>query len=237
VLTFVCWKWKSPTTYRTIFTAEHVRVLRNMVARHYPHPHRFTCVTDDPAGLDDIETIPIWDEWANIRNPGGVHNPSCYRRLKLFAPDAGKTFGERVVSIDLDMVIVGDLTPLFHRPEDFVIWGESDYQSQWYNGSLWMLKTGTRTRVYTEFNPRSSPRDAHRAGGRGSDQGWFTYILRPREATWGREDGVYSYRKHIAQPKKSGALPDDARIVAFHGKVKQDSPESSCVPWIREHYR
>lgn len=234
-LTFVTFKWKPSNGFRTTFTAEHVVVLRNMIARHYHGPHRFVCVTDDTSGLADVETLPLWNEWAHVPNPSGSHNPSCYRRLKLFAPDAGETFGDRLVCIDLDMVIVNDITPLFDRPEDFVIWGESDYKSQWYNGSLWYLRTGTRPRVYTEFNPRTSPRLAYKAGGRGSDQGWFTYMLRPREATWGQADGVYSYRKHIMP--KGYALPENARVVAFHGKIKPFDYHSQQIPWIRDHWR
>jgi len=239
---FCTFKWAPRNGYRTTFTAEHVLILRNMIARNYRKPHRFVCFTDDATGLGEIETVPLWKEWGDIISPSGRHNPSCYRRLRLFAPDAhellGAEPGDAVVNMDLDMVIVRDIESLFDRPEDIIIWGESDYESQWYNGSLWYLRLGTRPQVYTQFDPKVSPKLAHiKSGGRGSDQGWFTHILRPREATWGREDGVYSYRKHIAQPKKSGALPDEARIVAFHGKVKQDSPESSCLPWVREHYR
>jgi hypothetical protein len=240
VLTFVTFKWKPKNGYRTTFTAEHVRILRSMLTRNYHGPMRFVCITDDASGLDDIETIKLWDEWANVPSVHGHSYPSCYRRLKLFAPDAhellGVEPGSRVVAIDLDMVIVRDITPLFDRPEDIVLWGESDFKSQWYNGSLWMLKLGTRPKVYTAFDPKRSPSLAYRSGGRGSDQGWFTHILRPREATWGRADGVYSYRKHIYPPYGSGMLPDDATVVAFHGKIKpQDHIEQ--VAWIAEHYR
>lgn len=245
MLTFVCWKWKPPTGYRTTFTAEHVRILGRMIARHYHKPHRFACVTDDPSGLDGIETLPLWKEWASIPNPSGGHNPSCYRRLKLFAPDAGDTFGPRVVSIDLDMVITADITPLFDRPEDFIIWGESDFpRKQWFNGSLWYLRTGTRPQVYTRFNPKSSPIEAYRHGGRGSDQAWISHVLgppkgsaAPTEAVWGKADGIYSFRKDMYE-KGRYELPADARVLVFHGKVKQDSPRALTVaPWIRTHYQ
>lgn len=235
-LTVVCWRWRSPVGYRSVFGPETVYALRAMVQRHYAQPFRFVCVTDEPKALPGIETIPIWDDCAAIPSPSGRHNPSCYRRLKVFAPDAGKLFGERLISIDLDTVIVGDVTPIFDRPEDFVIWGESDYpRSQWYNGSLWMLRTGTRSKVWTEFDEDKSPGIAQRAGARGSDQGWMSYILGPNEATWGRKDGVYSFRKHVFG-QFGGALPSDARIVNFHGRWDPWGYDAQKIPWIRTHY-
>jgi hypothetical protein len=237
MLSIVTFKWTPQSNnYRSSYDAATVNTLFSMVDRHYPLPHRNICVTDEPKGINSsVEIVPIWDDHANVQNPSGSHNPSCYRRLKLFAPDAGKTFGERLVAIDLDMVIVKDLTPLFARTEDFVIWGYSDFpKTQFYNGSLWMLKTGSRTKVWTQFDPRSSPRLAYRKGCRGSDQGWLSYII-PGEAVWGSRDGIYSHRVHIS--KNGWRLPEDARVVVFHGKHDPWSYHSQQIEWIREHYR
>lgn len=235
--TVVCWQWQPPKGYRSVFTAESVRILRNMVRRYYPSPHRFVCVTDTPKDIDrDIETIQLWPDHALVPSPHGAHNPSCYRRLKVFAPDAGEMFGERVISMDLDTVITGDLAPLFDRPEDFVIWGQTDFpKTTWYNGSLWSLKTGTRTQVWTQFDPKRSPALAKGAGARGSDQGWIGYILGKKEATFGQADGVYSYRVHVRP--NANRLPENARVVNFHGRMDPWSYECQKVEWIREAYR
>lgn len=235
MLTFVTFKWAPPAGYRSSYQPEYVHALKRQIDRHYAAPHRFVCVTDDPKGLEGIETVPLWPDFADLANPSGRHNPSCYRRLKLFAPDAGKTFGDRLVVMDLDTVIVGDLTPLFDRPEEFVIWGQTDFPGkQWYNGSLWMLRTGTRTKVWTEFNPKTSPHQAHRAGCRGSDQGWLSYILGKKEATWSTAEGVYSWRVHIRPT--GNVLPADARIVNFHGHVDPWSYKAQHIDWVREHW-
>lgn len=233
-ITFVSWRWLSPVGYRSVFGPETVYALREMIARHYAHHFRFVCVTDRPKELPGIETIPMWDDCAAIPSPFGRHNPSCYRRLKVFAPDAGKMFGERLVSIDLDTVIVNDITPLFDRPEDFVIWGCSDYPRQWFNGSLMMLRTGTRPQVWTTFDEDTSPEIAKRAGCFGSDQGWIRYVLGKNEATWGERDGIYSHRKHIAP--RGDILPENARIVFFHGKVDPWHYRAQHVPWIKKFY-
>jgi len=233
-MTFVSWRWRT-AGYRSTFGPETVFALREMIARHYHRPHRFVCVTDDPGPLVGIETIPLWPDCSRIPSPIGHSYPSCYRRLKVFAPGAGEMFGDRLVSIDLDTVIVGDITPLFDRPDDFVIWGESDFpHTTPYCGSLWMLKTGTRPQVWTEFDEATSPKLAWKAGCRGSDQGWLAYILGPNEVTWGKKDGVYSYRKDIARVGRG--LPADARLVSFHGKVDPWGYRAQQVDWIRVHY-
>jgi hypothetical protein len=237
-ITFVTFKWKPQQPgYRSTFGPEQVNTLFRMIDRHYPHPHRNVCVTDDVKGIDpSIERITLWDDYKDLPNPNGRHNPSCYRRLKLFAPNAGDVFGERLVVFDLDMVIVGDLTPLFAGGEDFKIWGQSDYpKTQWYNGSLWMLKTGSRPTVWTKFNHRQSPRLTLKAGKKGSDQGWFSYILGPKEAIWGTQDGVYSYRVHLS--KLAWQLPENAKVIAFHGKTDPWGYVAQQHSWVREHYQ
>lgn len=233
-LTFVSWRWQSPVGYRSTFAPATVYALKAMIERFYPHPHRFVCVTDQPKDLPGIETIPMWEFGAAIPSPFGRHNPSCYRRLRAFAPDAGKLFGERLVSVDLDTVIVSDLTPLFDTEVDFKIWGSSDYKSQWYNGSLWLLKTGSRPQVWTEFDPDTTPEKAKRAGCFGSDQAVIRFILGSKEAVWGEADGVYSYRKHVAPT--GNILPANARIVCFHGKHDPWDYRCASVPWIQQFY-
>lgn len=234
-LTFVCWRWQPAPGYRSTYPPETVYALQAMVRRHYQAPHRFVCVTDEPEALHGVETVRLWDDCATIPSPFGHSYPSCYRRLKLFAPDAGVVFGSRVVSIDLDTVIVGALEPLVDRPEDFVIWGESDFpHTTPYCGSLWMLRTGTRPQVWTTFDPATSPKQAWNAGCRGSDQGWLSYVLGPHEATWGKKDGVFSWRKDLAPV--GGDLPPTARLVAFHGKHDPWNYRLQQVPWIRSHY-
>lgn len=230
----VCFKWRSPRGYRSTFTAHHVEALRLMVRRHYPVPHRFICVTDDPAGLGpEVEVVPLWDDFANVPSPHGHHNPSCYRRLKVFTPEIDRLLGARFVCLDLDTVIVGDLRPLWDRTEDFVIWGETNPRS-FYNGSMFLLTAGARRQVWDQFDPRTSPGVALRSGKFGSDQGWISYCLGPGEATWGRQDGVYSFRVHL-QPH-GGALPENARIVMFHGKVDPDDIEAQRYDWVRMAY-
>lgn len=231
----VCWLWRPHRTYRSQFGALHVNVLRRMVARHYPHPHRFICVTDMPRGLEPgIEIVSGLNDFAEIPSPHGAHNPSCYRRLRAFHPAAVKWFGKRFVTLDLDTVIVDDVTPLWDRPEDFVIWGETDPRS-FYNGSMQLHTAGARSQVWTDFNPYRSPMESKRAGRFGSDQGHISHVLGKGEATWTTADGVYSFRVHLK--RRPDLLPPNARIVMFHGGTDPWMPRAQQLPWVREHWR
>jgi hypothetical protein len=234
VISIVCFKWRPRENYRSIYPPAVVNTLRRMVARHYQKPHRFICVTDDAAGIDDdIEVVPLWDDHASVPNPSFNTGPSCYRRLKMFARDAGETFGERFCVMDLDTVIVKDLSPLLDRPEPFIAWRNPD--PRWpLNGSMWMMTAGCRPQVWERFDPVTSPAQAHRAGCFGSDQGWMSYVL-GRQATWGPEDGVYSYRRDIVP--RQNKLPKNARAIMFHGNWDPwDAVVHKVAPWVREHY-
>jgi len=233
-LTVVTWKWKAPQSYRSSFSAKAVNVLRRMVDRHYTRPHRFCCVTNDADGLDpSIEVIPDREDFAHLPSPHGGSNPSCYRRLRIFEPKASEVFGSRLVSLDIDCVIVRDMTKVWDRSESFVIWGDTN-QHTLYNGSMILLSAGARPRVWCDFDPKVSPEKAKASGNFGSDQAWISYCLGRGEAKWTRADGVYSYRNEIQ--RRGGRLPSDARIVMFHGPIDPWSPEAQRLPWVRQHW-
>lgn len=233
MLSIVTWLWRQEG-YRSLFGAQHVNILAAMVGRCYPHPHRMICVTDMPEGIDpSVEIVPAWNDFAGVKSPYGLHQPSCYRRLRAFHPEIGSVFGERFVMLDLDTVIVRDMTPVWNRPEDFVIWGETDPRS-FYNGSMMLMTAGARSKVWTDFDPETSPQKAKAAGRFGSDQGWLSYCLGPGEAIWTKDDGVYSYRVHLSGTPE---LPANARIVMFHGGTDPDSKRAQRLDWVREHYR
>lgn len=231
-LTVVCWKWRADPDFHTTYTAAAVNTLRAMVARHYSTPHDFACITDDPTGIaPDIRIIPLWEQFADIRGPHGV---SCYRRLRAFSAEAAEIISPRFVSVDLDAVITGDLSPLWDRPEDFVIWGDTARNTP-YNGSMWLLRAGTRTKVWETFDPHASPKQTLAAGLVGSDQAWIAAALGDQEPRWGPDQGVYSWRVHLKR-RNRGALPVGARVVFFHGREKPWNLKP--IPsWIKESYQ
>ena len=168
MLSVVTFKWATPG-YRATFTARHVNTLRRMVARHYAKPHRFICITDDAIGLDEgIEVVPLWDDYRSVQNPTGGGRPSCYLRLKLFDPSIRNQIGDRFVMLDLDCVILGDLSPIFGRPEDAVFW-RSPSKLWPYNGAIMLMNAGARPQVWEDFDPIESPKVTQARGYRGSE--------------------------------------------------------------------
>lgn len=248
MLTFCVFKWRPPGAYRKTFGARQVDIHRRMVRRHYPAPHRYVLITDDPTGITepDIEIFELWRDHANVPSPFGAGNPSCYRRLRLFARNAGQWLGERIVMMDLDCVILDDLRPLFAGGEDFKIWENptahwrtrTGQRSHVYNGGFWMLRAGARPQLWEDFDPIASPKLTKAAGLFGSDQAWISHCLGPNEKTWTPDrDGVRSWKFDVLA-KHNGVPPPGTRIVWFHGKPDPHAPEvwNRCA-WVRDHYR
>jgi hypothetical protein len=225
-----------------------------MIKRHYPHPHRYVHITDDPTGIKepDIEIYELWKDLANVPNPyhGG---PSCYRRLKLFAGNAGEWLGERICMMDLDCVIVRDLTPLLHVQDDFKIWqnplngheapprvrrtlSSRGPVTHCYNGGFWLLTAGARRELWDDFDPARTPQTTRQLGYFGSDQAWIAHRLGGNESVWTPNDGVYSWKFHVKQVY-GGQLPTNARIVFFHGKPDPWTLECRRVPWVAQHWQ
>jgi hypothetical protein len=231
VLNVVTWLWGNGSGK---FNAGHVNTLASMVRRHYAAPYRFRCVTNTPAGIaQGIEIVPDTADFAGVKSPHGGRNPACFRRLRMFSAAAAGALGDRFVSLDLDAVITGDLLPLWNRPEPFVGWRDPMHARQ-INGSMMLHTAGTAPAVWDTFDPAESPKIARDAGFMGSDQGWVSYCLAGRCATWGARDGVYSYRCDVAPHRR---LPHNARIVFFHGNPKPWDEECMRALWIRENYR
>jgi len=237
MITFVVWKWFSPT-YRTVFLPKYVNVFAAMLKRHYVAPYRLICITDDPKNVE-CETFPIWNDHAGLANPSGVVLPSCYRRLKLFSGAVTKAMNipddSRVASIDLDTVICNDLVPLFERDGDFVAWkGIGTFRPVVYNGSLFMFRAGRMQWLWDEFDPVTSPKQTREAQYFGSDQAWISFRLEGRAPGWDVEHGVYSYARDVHLQ----GLPANARVVFFNGKRKPwETTTQASAPWITRHWR
>lgn len=227
----VCWKWNAGIhkKKRMLFTHEHVNRLKNMVGRHLHVPHEFICITDDATGIDpSIRIIPLW---ADHRDMGG-----CYVRLRAFQKEMGQIIGPRFCWLDLDTVVVNDITPLLTRPEPFVMWGDTAPGTP-YNGSMLLMTAGSRSQVWEQFKGEASRHVGRRMRYVGTDQAWIGAVLGPHEPKWTTADGVYSFRVHL-QERKIKELPANARIVFFHGSADPSQADvQTLYPWVREHWQ
>ncbi len=209
----------------------YVRRLAAAVGRNLTEPHRFTCLTDSVRHLPDVHQFKIPTPSALTSIKG------CFARLRLFDPayqeHLGINPGDRVVSLDLDLVVTGELDTLFDRSEDFtILQGINSTNPCPYNGSVWMLRAGARPDVWIDFSFKNYTKFNVPFHSFPDDQGWFNYKM-PDAGSWGPDDGVYGFKK---QGWPSGDdLPVNAKIVAFPGW--RDPAKFEHLQWVKDNWR
>lgn len=223
-LRIITWLWQQPNGL-TRYTDAHVRAWATMVRKHLSLPHKLGVVTDLAGEYGpNVDVISPPGDFVDVRLPTwGQRKPQCLRRLAMFRADAAtwlKT--DRIVCFDLDAVICDSLNPLFDTDDDFRI-AKGTAKSRRYNGSLMMLRLGSRPQVYDTFTPER----AIRAGlmHLGSDQSWLASAI-PNEKTWDASDGVRFWT-----PTRPVT---EARVVFFAGSVGK--PWEIDDPLVRQHY-
>lgn len=201
-----------------VYKPEHVQRLLEMLKRYYKKPFRFYCVSDQELNIPGVAYVPIWE--SPVPMPKYIFN--CYFRLFYFSGQATKLFGQRIVSIDLDTLILRSITHLFGDEPFKICKGTSNP----YNGSMWQVQPGKYPELWADLTPelaKKANRQEWDKGRRlyGSDQAIMAYRL-PRSPMWDESDGVYQYR---------GEVPDDARIVFFTGQQKPWHTKYAPLYW------
>ena len=189
-------------------------------------PHQLACVTHTPQGLDpDIRVIepPGFFEGLRINTwKEQVRAPQCYRRLALFHPDAARIFGsEWIAQMDIDMLAIQSLDPLFSR-RDVLFRALKGTTERWpYNGSLVMLRAGSRPKVWERF--AAAPESVATAARKqfvGSDQAVMAFLLGHGERTFDEADGVYCHSSRILKNKNMNRPLPNMRLMFFPGEAK-----------------
>lgn len=195
-----------------------VRKLRAGISRHLKQEHRF--LVAKPQAEDDRLTKIT----------------GCFCRLRMFDPEWQKRMeieeGDRIVCIDLDVVVTGDLDALFNRPETFMILlGANSSNPNPMNGSLVMLRAGHHQRVWSEFSIEKAKAVPHFEFP--DDQAWLHHML-PGAAGWsaGPRSGVYSFKK-TTWPAGDD-LPPDAILVVFPGW--RSPAKFAHLSWVKKHW-
>jgi hypothetical protein len=234
--------WNDPNakhkgTYE--FTPKHVNRLARGLRENLTIPYRFTCITDNPDGLDvsNIRVLPLWNEFRDIGR--------CFVRLPLYASVMRDVIGERIANIDLDVAIVGNVDHIFGRTEPFV--GYKDTKNpRCYSGALYMMDAGAKAQVYNSFKRMyyMIPPEARQQMFRteynklssfvGSDQSWQTEVLGEGLPKITQEDGVWDYWSIENLPD----IPKNARIVFCNGMRRDLSMPSIQAKhkWASEYW-
>ncbi len=229
-LTVCCWKWGRR------FSALHVNVLRAALERHLQIPFVLICITDDRAGLDPrIVVVPMPTTFAST--------PRCRRRMQQFDRDFSRSLGDRLLYIDLDVVIVRDLTDILSRLEPIVGWKVG--HAGVYSGSFLLADAGALHGAWAQYaaDPDGYP---VRVQPRGvpSDQAMLNHYIatQPPIGTWTEADGFVTYYgagyerlEHLGVGPTHRELPEEARIVVL-GSADLEVLQDDTYPWVREHW-
>ena len=235
MISVVCWRWGA------LFDVGYVNRLRASVARCLDLPHQFTCVTDDAAGLaPGIRVVRPPSEFAGTLR--------CRRRMWQFAAERRDDLGDRILAIDLDVVLVGNITTLVDRPEPIVGWrvGYAGVVS----GSFLLFDAGALDGAWRAYRDDPEGYPARTGERLASDQAMLNYWLRtgrPRKARpvamWTEADGFvtwfgegYGRLEHLGMGPGRPDLPPGARVVVL-GSADKALLDEGRYPWVREHWR
>lgn len=196
---------------RVEYSPSHVRWLRDMVAENLPVSHRFVCLTDTQ--IAGVETIPLRDDL-----------PGWWSKMELF-----REFDEAFY-IDLDTVIVDDITPLVVHEHKFTVLRNLSRKAPGRIGSGVMAWGCDQSHLYRKFMQRPKAYMAQCVtSAMWGDQGW----LQKYGGQFDRFQDLFpaaikSYKFDL----NSGNPTPDCKIVCFHGEPKPWDVKKS---WIPEH--
>jgi hypothetical protein len=137
--------------------------------------------------------------------------------------------GERFASIDIDVVVTGDLAPLLSGSEPFITWNKARQEP--YNTSLFALEPGYRNDVWTSLSPERIASARRQAAYWTGDQSWVAHVLGPGEPTFGEEAGIIQYRP----TKHRDEMPNGVKAAFLCGPYEPRS-ESTHSEWMRREY-
>lgn len=197
------------------YGVEYVTRLKAMVAKHLPVAHQFVCLTDRPWELPaDVESIPI---------PSVGTMFGWWAKIQLFSPSR---FDGRVLYLDLDTLIVGDLNWVAQFPSSFALIPDAgSFQPKThhrvvkrFNSSVMVWDAGVNTQLFTNWTPAVAKR------------------------LWGDQDLIGEQWPHAGMmpaewfPRLSaiqaGPVPADAIVVL--AKKPKNEEAARRWPWVAE---
>lgn len=189
------------------------------------------CMSDIP--LPGIPTIPLRYDW-----------PGWWAKMELFDP-RGDLAREPVLYMDLDTLIVGDLTPLMDAVSGLsqLVMLSDPQHPQYPASGVMYIPPRVRARTWNLWlrGPTAHMAVAQRPGRRG-DQG-FIGRVNPAALRWDKvaPGAIVNYKTEVADYGKPGYshrysrgygyVPESAAIVCFHAHPRPwDLSELPCKP-------
>ncbi|TBW37661.1 glycosyl transferase [Siculibacillus lacustris] len=222
----VCIKWGDK------YPVDYVNRLFRGVSRHLARPFRFLCFTERPEGLVpgiEVHPLPVEPfEAAMVAAMNAEGRKGAWRKVSLFRPGLADMTGP-VLGFDIDVVVTGPLDDLLDfAPGKVAMRREWRYERRGKDGghgSVFLFDPARHAYLYDEFaaDPEGSV-----ARHKGSEQyytsmtalrhGDLAYWPGPWIASFKRDAMRWPPVNLVLEPK----LPEDARVVCFHGTPKME---------------
>jgi hypothetical protein len=212
-VTVLCMKWGAK------YGPEYVNRLFGMAARHLTRPFQFVCLTDDAEGVRGEVTCAPIPELPPIRQT----KERGWRKIACFSPELAALLSDVVLYLDLDVVVMGGLDPLFDHP------GRFPMIRDWYhplrrvgNSSVFRFRPAEQGDLFTAF---CTGRDTIVQRLR-NEQEFLSERLDARgELSFWPAAWCQSYRVSCLAPWplrlwERPRPPTDCRVLVFHGVPK-----------------
>lgn len=240
----LCYRWG------TKYGVEYVNKLYSMVSRHLRVPHVFHCITDTVAGLD----AGIVPELLPDGHFGGNWN-----KLMTFKPGVlGLEAGQKIVCMDLDIVIVDSIDFIADHPEQTFVIAKNWASGVRGNSSVYRVTVGTHDHVWNDFirDPDYVIDNFHGKTRLGGDQRWvnhaitdYSYFPEGKIVSFKRHCGAKSFELDLFGKKVTTAgfgeakVPEGAAVVLFHGDpvppqvIHGSHGRWKKAPFVADHWR
>lgn len=219
---------------------QYVENLYNMLTRTIPAGIRFHVYTEHDRSVPPHMIKHVLDDW-------GVSGPkkSWWYKMQLFN---SAHFSGDLLYLDLDVVIVRDLTCLIQQPTDY-FWTIRDFRylqnqrTSTINSSLMWFNVEKFSWIWDKFLLNNVTDTMRQFPG---DQDYLNHVLYINQRRffddryfesyrWQCHDGGYDFhkRKHRTPGTGMRVAPDTA-VVVFHGKPK---PHEVSDPIVRDFWK
>ena len=189
------------------FEPGHVETLARQIHSHLSGA-KIICLADCEVACEPVSLRHDWPGW--------------WAKMELYAP----WIEGDLLYVDLDTVITGDLADIAGRGKLTVL---SDfYRPERMGSGLMYLPHDDRAAIWEAWIADPERHIAEcTTPERWGDQGFLQDFWRERADRW--QDvlpgQVVSYKVHVREPQThresgNGSVPDNARVVAFHGKPR-----------------
>jgi len=214
----------------TKYDADYVNKLFAGVKRNTTVDFLFHCFTENPEGLND-KIIPHPLPYTNVKG--------WWQKLFLFSGEVD--IKGRVLFLDLDTLITGNIDKYITREDGFVV-----LRDLWSGGTnvgsaVLSFEVGKHQQIWDTFiaNPEAAVKSLHPHG----DQKW----IQKHQATRTYWQDLFPRETASFKSDCRGGLSRDVKIVCFHGAPS--IPESintttraqgyliPPTPWVKDYWR